>query len=224
MGLLRTVIRYPLVVLSRVGRAINRRRDLNFDSKLGIETESFEIGPAASMDHMGPYAATPTRFFARIIRESRIDSSRFAFIDLGSGKGRTLLLASHHGFASVVGVEFDQALCALAQENIDRAATGQGARPSIVNGDARTAQLPEGDLFVFMFNPFSGPIFDDVANHLAAAAREPRPVVVAYNNDKCGDVLERTGAFRRVRLNPLKFWTPPTMSIFYNDIAWKMRN
>lgn len=223
MGLVRTVIRYPLVVLGRLGRLINRRRDLGFDSKLGIETEGFEIGPAALMDHMGPYAATPTKFFGRIIRATRIDPKQFAFIDLGSGKGRTLLLAADHGFPSVVGVEFDEALCVVARENIDRVAAGHGVRPTVVQADARNAQFPEGNLFVFMFNPFSGPIFADVANHLAAAARESRPVIVAYNNDKCGDVLEQTGAFRRVRLKPLKFWTPPTMSIFYNDLAWKMR-
>ena len=176
------------------------------------------------MDHMGPYAATPTRFFGRIVRATGIDPSQFAFIDLGSGKGRTLLLASDHGFNLVVGVEFDEALCAVAQANIDRAMIGQGVRPTVVQADARHADLPGGNLFVFMFNPFSGPIFDDVANRLAVAAREPRSVVVAYNNDQCGDVLEKTGAFRRTRLKPFKFWTPPTMSIFYNDIAWKMRS
>ena len=223
MGIVRTVVRYPLVVLGRLGRHINRRRDLKFDAKFGIETERFDIGPAASMDHMGPYAATPTRFFGRIVRATGIDPSQFAFIDLGSGKGRTLLLASDHGFNLVVGVEFDEALCAVAQANIDRAMIGQGVRPTVVQADARHAELPDGNLFVFMFNPFSGPIFEDVANRLAAAAREPRPVIVAYNNDKCGDVLERAGAFRRIRLKPLKFWTPPSMSIFYNDIAWKMR-
>ena len=118
----------------------------------------------------------------------------------------------------------NQSTAALAFDDRSTATEVVGSLQAKPNVLSATLVLPEGDLFVFMFNPFSGPIFDDVANHLAAAAREPRPVVVAYNNDKCGDVLERTGAFRRVRLKPLKFWTPPTMSIFYNDIAWKMRN
>src|ERR1035441_9230994 len=34
------------------------------------------------------------------------DFSTFTFIDLGCGKGRALLVASHYGFCRVMGVEF----------------------------------------------------------------------------------------------------------------------
>ncbi len=39
-------------------------------------------------------------------------------VDLGCGKGRVLLLASHWGFREVRGVEFAQELCEIAKKNI----------------------------------------------------------------------------------------------------------
>ena len=44
----------------------------------------------------------------------------FAFVDMGSGKGRALLVASELPFAKIVGVELSQELHQIAEENVRR--------------------------------------------------------------------------------------------------------
>jgi tRNA G46 methylase TrmB len=44
----------------------------------------------------------------------------FTFVDIGSGKGRALLVASELPFAKIVGVELSHELNRIAQENIKR--------------------------------------------------------------------------------------------------------
>ena len=175
--------------------------------------------PAALRQHAGEYRPTNPALLRRIIARSRIDPRSFAFVDLGCGKGRVLIAAADYPFQSIVGIEADSGLCRIAETNLARVAFGH--RPvSVVCGDVQTAVLPDGDLFVFMYNPFRGAVFLKVAERLAMAAREPgRAVVVAYSNDREGDVLERTSAFRRVRMRRRQFWAPPSVSFFYNSAA-----
>ena len=216
----------PFDAVSWVAKWVDRRRDCSFDKSFGIETEAWEAGRSWSGNHTEAYCPTPARLFKRIIRKTHVDPGDFAFIDLGCGKGRTLLLASVYGFARVFGVELDERLCALARRNLDRwFAESGGAAATIIHGDARDVPMPQGNLFVFMFNPFTGPIFDEVARRLATIAREEhRAVLVAYSNDVCGDRLERTGAFRRIRLRRLQFWRRSKISFFYNETAWRLRS
>ena len=47
-----------------------------------------------------------------------IDYRDFTFIDIGSGKGRTLLMASDYPFRRIIGVELLPELHRIAQENV----------------------------------------------------------------------------------------------------------
>ena len=59
----------------------------------------------------------PVRFHA-VLSGIDIRFEDFVFIDFGSGKGRTLLLASKYRFRRIVGVEFSPELHLVAQHNI----------------------------------------------------------------------------------------------------------
>ena len=215
---------------SDLARWLHKRQDTNFDHRWGFQTCEVDWNPDASdlPENLRPdarhYAPTPIALFGRFVRRSRVNPRDFGFVDLGAGKGRTLLLAARAGFDPIVGVEIAPGLCQTAETNLRRRSGGIGASPKMINGDARTAELPAGNLFVFMFNPFTGSLFEEVANRLADISREEeRAVVIAYHNDVCSDALERTGAFKRVRMRRIHFWRPPTASFFYNEAAWRMR-
>jgi hypothetical protein len=84
--------------------------------------------------------------------------------------------------------------------------------------------LPEGNLFVFMYSPFRGPIFESVAKRLARIAREPgRAVFIAYSADWEAQTLEQTGAFTRMRMRRRRIWARSTVSFFYNAEADRIR-
>lgn len=216
--------------VTRLAQDFNLRRDRRFDQAFGIDTVQFvdhrssDLMSAELRRDAEPYVATSIALFRKIVRRSGIDPAQFAFVDLGAGKGRTLLLAAEQGFASVTGVELDPEMYAIARRNLARWPAGKG-RPTIVQGDAREFALPDGDLFVFMFNPFTGDVFAAVAERLAEAARRPgRRMIVAYHNDVCAEALERTGAFHRTRIRPIRFWTHSKLSLFYNQLAWHSKS
>jgi hypothetical protein len=65
-----------------------------------------------------PYQPTDPALFQEMLASLKIDFRDFTFVDIGSGKGRTLLMASDHPFHRIVGVELLPELHRVAQENI----------------------------------------------------------------------------------------------------------
>jgi SAM-dependent methyltransferase len=98
------------------------RRHAHFDRKLGICT----IGgttldePGLSPDRLVRHEAAPITFFCSILARLHLDYSTTVFVDLGCGKGRTLILASRYLFHSIVGVEPSEALYRVAIANVQR--------------------------------------------------------------------------------------------------------
>ena len=87
--------------------------DLSFDLRYGTETMRWvwveDLGANSEHDvNAVGYRATKARSLQKLISKLDLPRDR-AFVDLGSGKGRVLLLAAQLGFQKVVGV--DTELC-----------------------------------------------------------------------------------------------------------------
>src|SRR5690348_15787582 len=83
--------------------------------------------------------------FEEIMRVLDIDFRQFTFIDLGSGKGRTLLMAASYGFRRTIGVEYMPELHRAAVENLRRFVVAQGIYSTQVECiclDARDFDFP----------------------------------------------------------------------------------
>lgn len=110
----------------------------------------------------------------------------FTFIDLGAGKGRALLMASDYPFQQIIGVEFMPDLCQAAEENIASYSVNSNDRQKcspieMVCLDACDFQFPAEPLVVYLFNPFSEPVFVKVLENLRLSVEQaPRPVYIAY--------------------------------------------
>ncbi len=166
-------------------------RARRFDAKHGIETgvvvpvaELHDVDPVLA-SHAVHYEPSTLPKFERAMRAVSIEHARFTFVDYGSGKGRVLLLAAQYPFHRVIGVEMSAALNAAASANI--AAFGrrrpQAAKIELVTGDARDLPVPDGDLVVYLYNPFDATILREVWDKLKASIRsEPRPLFVIYVN------------------------------------------
>ncbi len=87
---------------------------------------------------------------------SPVDFRDFTFIDLGSGKGRTLLMASDYPFRRIIGVELLPSLHKIAQENLRlyKSKTQKCFALESICGDATDFPLPADPLVIFLFNPF----------------------------------------------------------------------
>jgi SAM-dependent methyltransferase len=218
-----------------IDRLLSFRKQLAgraFDRLYGVETNqgvSHSVFAGMSdeiREHAGDYGPTHPALFQRIVQTSGVDPSRYTFVDLGCGKGRILIVAAKYPFKAIVGVEADGSLCKTAKQNLKRWGQRRSdRRVKVVHRDARTFDWPEGNLFIFMYSPFRGPVFKRVAERLAGAAGESgRAMVIAYSADREGDTLEQTGRFTRLRMRRLQFWARSTVSLFYNEAAIRLRN
>jgi SAM-dependent methyltransferase len=107
--------------------------------------------------HATHYEPVPIPAFRALLSHLTQDVIRTStFVDVGSGMGRAVLLASEYAFKQIVGIELSPALHAVACTNLAEA-TGLkcGCRDvRLRRGDARRFRYPKGDLVVFLFNPF----------------------------------------------------------------------
>src|SRR5262249_59289520 len=72
------------------------------------------------------------------------------FVDLGSGKGRVLLMAAMHPFKRVIGVELSAKLNAIARTNVERASHRLRCKEvELVVADATEYELPDDVTVVF---------------------------------------------------------------------------
>jgi SAM-dependent methyltransferase len=131
------------------------------------------------------YQPTVEEEFAAIMQHlTTVDLETFTFIDLGSGKGRALLLAAMYPFAHIVGVEVQPELDAIAHQNIERFHERGQQCHSIESlcVDAREYDFPLTDIVLYLFNPFPDYVLREVLTNLVASARRsPRSILVLYN-------------------------------------------
>jgi SAM-dependent methyltransferase len=191
------------MIVSRVAEAVAARcrtyQDRLFDYRFGVDTRQDRVDyvaqmPAASAEWAIPYEPIQTFMFHRILSEVRAERRDYTFLDLGSGKGRAVLLAATYGFAKVVGVELSGDLHVIAQRNVRSFTSRVGAVAPIelVCGDARTYPLPRENLVLFLYNPFIGDVLEDVAaqieRRLSAGLGD---LWLLYRNPQCADRVAR---------------------------------
>jgi len=186
--------------------------EIRFDRKCGVDT--LENGcdytvPAAQAQsvHMNiQYSPTKIRTAQQIFRNLPIRYEDFVFLDFGSGKGRTLLLASDHPFRRIVGVEFSPELHAIAENNI-RVYHNRGRMCQVVQScccDATTYPLPPDDLVLFLFNPFKYPVMANLLDNVWHSLKtHPRQIYIVYNNPVCRDLMAQCAFLETVQDNEL---------------------
>lgn len=175
-----------------------------FDRRHGVSTarveplSNFTIG-SENVAHATEYAPTPVRGFWLSVGSLDIDSRRFSFVDLGSGKGRTVVLAAKLPFRSIEGIEFSKELHELARRNVEASCRPSDRdRIKLYHGDVVDHEFPEHPLVVYLFNPFGPPVLAAVLRNLASSfRRRPRPIFVVYMNPVHRGLFEARG-FRKL--------------------------
>ena len=112
-----------------------------------------------------------------------IEHEDFVFVDLGAGKGRTLLLASDFPFKRVIGVELFERYCAIARHNVRtyRSPAQRCTAIDIVCSDASTYELPPENTVFYFFDPFERPVLARVVENIVQSLRSrPRKVAIVY--------------------------------------------
>ena len=131
----------------------------------------------------GSHIASDPRQFAEMMNGLEIDFAVFTFIDLGSGKGRAIMLSAAYPFRRIIGVEFAAELHRAAEANIAAFARNRSPdlRLQLVHADAADYEIPNEPLILYLFNPFSSIVVRRVAERAIASWRaSPRPIFILY--------------------------------------------
>ena len=191
--------------------------DLDYDWEHSVDTTRSNVGFATQFltgITARPYFATEPWLFEQIMQALALSVQHsavsrvahrtlgdFTFIDLGSGKGRVLLMASDYPFKRIIGVEFMPELHRAAQKNIaDYSNDRQRCRQiESLCMDARDFQFPAEPLVVYLFNPFSEAAFAQVLENLRCSVEQsPRPVYIAYRFTEFETLLAQSSWLERV--------------------------
>ena len=121
-----------------------------------------------SIDHGVFYHPAHPKFLFEVFNSLQIDYSTHTFVDLGSGKGRALLVASEFPFLEIIGVEFAAELHEIACQNIRsyRSRTQKCKQVKSLNLDAAQFEIPGTPLVIYLFNPFRPAVLIPVLQRL----------------------------------------------------------
>jgi hypothetical protein len=152
-----------------------------------------------------PYQPTEAALFHEMIGEvsaqAGFDFQDFTFVDLGSGKGRTLLMASDYPFRGIVGVELLPALHHVAVDNV-RTYHSDSQKCFVLESicaDATEFDFPNEPTLLFLFNPFPEAGLRRVIANLEQSLREhPRKVYLLYHNPLLENVLSESAVVKQI--------------------------
>lgn len=146
-----------------------------------------------------PYQPITEPAFNAIVQSLPIDPGELVFVDLGSGKGRALLLAAKAGFHNIVGVEYSQELHLAAKRNM-AAALGHWPnvdRIQLILGDAIAYDPPAMGVVLYLYNPFDASVMAPVIEKWCAAMQKHSHALwVVYVNPTERSLFEKNCSFQ----------------------------
>jgi SAM-dependent methyltransferase len=152
-----------------------------------------------------PYQPTEAALFHEMLSSLReqtgCEFSDFIFLDLGSGKGRALLMASDYPFQRIVGVELLPELHLIAEQNLlkyNHENQKCFALQSIC-ADAAEFDFPSDPIVLYLFNPLPEAGLRRVIANLEQSLRShPRKAYVIYHNPLLEHVLRESATWGKI--------------------------
>jgi SAM-dependent methyltransferase len=169
-------------------RRKSRYGDIGYDFDHGVDTTWANVSFRTRIRELlsdGQYQPSEPGLFHDILNAMAVPFDGFTFIDLGSGKGRTLLMAADYPFEAIIGVELLPELHQVASKNIVnyRADSQRCFDIQSFAADARDFDFPKKPTMLYLFNPFPEHVFRDVLANLHSSVQAvPREVYVIYHN------------------------------------------
>lgn len=186
-----------------------RRRygDMEYDWEHRVNTTSGTVGWRERLLGLfhSPYQPTEPALFREMMASLPIEFNRFTFVDLGSGKGRTLLMASEYPFRKIVGVELIAELHRATEQNIReyRSPTQRCEQIEAVCMDACEFVFPDTPLVLYLFNPLPEAGLRRVLRNLERSLEQsPRAVWIVYHNPLLDPALAGSSCLERARATP----------------------
>jgi len=157
------------------------KEEEDFDRRFNIDTcysEDEDRLQTNDSDIYFDYDPVKVSTFTKAIQCLKIRYEDFTFIDIGSGKGRALLMATSYPFKEIIGIEMFPYFKEIAERNIVafRNVEQKCFNIKIENFEATAYPLPQEKTVFFLFNPFNGEVLikflSNMKNSLSISPRE----------------------------------------------------
>lgn len=128
-----------------------------------------------------------------ILDKCHVDVRSGAILDIGCGKGGAIVSFLDYGFDKVGGVEYEEKLFEVLQDNMEK--LGMEQKVAMINGDAGalTKELDVYDYFYF-FDPFSDFIYERVVEHIRESIeRKKRKICMIVINPHAHRIVQKAG-------------------------------
>lgn len=201
-------------------RAVIEEKREAFDKRFGTDTSAptFERDQRTDVHF---YVPTTASVIYEIFRGLPIVPKTFDFVDMGSGKGRALLIASEFPFRKIVGIELSQHLHRIAQENVElyRPSSQQCRVFDLRCMDALDYDWEPEPLVLFLFDPFGRDVLQKVVAKLEASLKaNPREAHVVYVYPQYEDVFQASSVLKRSKTGGPK-WKPWSQYVIYSSVS-----
>ncbi|MFS4447851.1 class I SAM-dependent methyltransferase [Maribacter sp. 2307UL18-2] len=177
-------------------QTFKREAEDKFDEKFGTRTsevrEQFFLNESISIDrYMNSirYHPSPVKSVYSALdylKNLGVEYNKYVFIDIGSGMGRNLLIASEYPFHRIVGIEISKHLHAIAVNNIKIYKTENQMCQNINSlcKDVKQFDIPtDKRLILYFWEPFSSKVFNDLFFKLSQVASQTgKKVVLIFLN------------------------------------------
>lgn len=166
-----------------------RENEDQFDQQYGTLTstiiEQYELPEDVNLDRfVNAYRYSPSpvnvvREAMHLLREHHIDYSKYSFIDIGSGLGRNLLIASEYPFQKITGIEISSYLTEIAKSNLDKylSPTQKCKDIRLECTDILAYSFPKEDMILYFWEPFTADVSGPFIENLSQFIRETGPTV-----------------------------------------------
>lgn len=155
-------------------------KDHFYEKKMNIETEllySSKADLSLYKDSVS-YYPTPYDSIQKILDYLKLGKED-VFVDLGSGKGRVILLAAARNLKKVIGVELDKHTIDVCKKNLE-VFRFKNTPLEIINADVANFIPSEGSVF-FMYHPFGYNTLVKVLNNIKESlTAHPRKIRIVY--------------------------------------------
>lgn len=206
----------PALYLFEYVRSHYEERVEAFDARFGTDTAvpvlERELPAGAYF-----YVPTTASVIYGVLAGLPVRRNEFAFVDMGSGKGRALLVVSEFPFAKIVGIELSPQLHQIAEENIKRFRPPSQQCTTFDLHCTNVVDYVYGNepVVLFLFDPFGRETLERVIANLEASLKAtPREAYVVYIYPQFEDVLQRSQMLHRVREGGPR-WQPWSRYVVY---------
>jgi hypothetical protein len=156
----------------------------------GIELEKLNKNSALNLQFLTGTESVPVPMIRKILNKLTITSEDI-IVDLGSGDGRFLFVASEFNFKKIIGVELLEELFIKSSKNLNNFIKVKSkSNIKLINSDVLDYNFSGKETYFYLYNPFESKVMHKFLNKMKNELWEKLNFIkIVYVSPKCHDVL-----------------------------------